>query len=259
MPDEKPHNDISLADAAEAAEAEQDGARFDAQGLRAGGLLASGLGGMLLAGPPPLTLERLDAELRSVWLDLESYDRQHPSDQVRLAFGLLGAVRLLLSEAGGTLTSAEANTARARLAHEAKGYVKAHGGAWFDPVLNGYVGVARWVVTCVIERATKILAEKFPGQEPGTQLFASVVAALVLLIWDHDHMEPTMRLLRQKGQPTEPPNFAILSDRLARDMGRVPVTKWSASAERVLACCFRAAGADRNVIDSLIVRPFRGK
>jgi hypothetical protein len=194
---DEPDDGLGLAEAAE----QEDGPDALKRAMKGGGSPLSGLGllslGML---PPPTkpTARSLNSAMGSLWLDLEEYDREHPSDRVRLAAHLIRAAELLLSE-GEDGASKPVARGRALLANGAKKYIEARGEAWWGIKLNGSITLARWGFGNIVRIVRSGISKKFPGQDIDTETFSTVVAAAIITIWEHKHFESVRRLMKQKG------------------------------------------------------------
>jgi hypothetical protein len=226
------------------------------------GLGALGLLGLLPA--EPLSLEAMKAEVRAVWRSLLLFGEQHSSDRQRLAMNLLEAAHLLLDEPQ-TPRKNTAGTApksltdgRKRLANGAKAYVEARGGAWFTLKRSPGIDIARDDIEAMIALSISRQAELFPGLPCSHELSAAVVAGLTIEAWEHERWSWLIDLLREKNQPTTPPNVHLLNAKVKSLLKGKPET-WAGQAGSILTAALRLAGVDNICADSLVLKKHRGK
>ena len=217
------------------------------------------LGNMMALGrmQPTLSVESLDARLRDLWHDMMTFTEERPSDQLRLASQLLKAIRLLITE--GTDDAAKASSGRHRLATGAKSYIEGRGGTWTILKQADTIAHVCWIIEHLAEDVETRLKPLFPeGERVSESLLSPVLAHSLIRAWTHETWDDLRLILKEKRQPVSPPSAAVLQLRLTKLLKPAQRESWQALSGRILVAMLNAAGVERVVADTLVLRPRRG-
>ena len=252
MPNEKkPYNDV--------AQGEQRQTLVD--GLSGAGTFDDGP--LLLASfDDEPTLASIDEQLRSLFSDLFEYEHKNPSEEAKLARELVRVTRLVLLGA----TNDRTKKARIDLKSRTKSYLTASRETWEEHSIGECAILAKRGAERAVGSILGVFGKHYPRLTVEPSLLALPVAGFLAETWGRSWVAPLRREFQSRGEPDGPLPLSW-APRLAEDMEKIATTMkdrregaathWLSRGENIVASAFRAAGADGDVVDGLVLQPFR--